>query len=51
MSPHNKIKSFMNLIEEWFKQMWFSAAKFPHVAYLHMQTDENVLDMNEMLRQ
>ena len=36
----------MNLIE-----VWFSAAKFPDVAYLHTQTDEMKLDMNEMLRQ
>ena len=51
MSPHTKIKSFMNLIETWFKQMWFSGARFPHVAYLHMQTDEIMPDMNEMLCQ
>jgi len=31
--------------------MWFSAARFPLVAYLHMQTNESVPDMNEMLRQ
>jgi hypothetical protein len=31
--------------------MWFSAARFPHVAYLYMQTDESMPDMNEMLRQ
>jgi hypothetical protein len=51
MSPPTKIKSFMNLIEAWFKRMRFSAARFPHVAYLHMQTHESMFDMKEMLRQ
>lgn len=33
------------------KLMWFSAARFPYVAYIHKRTDENVLNMNELLPQ